>query len=117
MLIKNIKDLKIKIVSIFRTLWPFILALLVFLGVGIAVREPRLVDHYYSHGIYPFIARSFSLLSNLIPFSLWDIFWVVMLFFVIMGLTLALFRKVKWRWLGLRVAQSLALLYSFFYLV
>jgi hypothetical protein len=113
----TIKDLKIKIIHFSWSIWPFILALLVFLGVGIAVGEPRLVDHYYSHGIYPWIARSFSLLSNLISFSIWDIFWVVTLFLVIMGLTLALFRKVKWRWLGLRIAQSLALLYTFFYLI
>jgi len=97
--------------------WPFILALLVFISIRYAVHNSRLVDHYYSTGIYPFIAKLFSGLSNLVPFSLWDIFWIFIIVLLFAGLGLAIFRKVKWVWYGLRILQSAALLYVFFYFV
>ena len=98
-------------------IWPFVLALLVFISVRYAVHNARFVDHYYSTGIYPFIAKLFSWLSNLVPFSLWDIFWIFIIVLLFAGLVLAIFRKVKWRWYGLRILQSAALLYVFFYFV
>ncbi|HZK92929.1 MAG TPA: DUF3810 domain-containing protein [Prolixibacteraceae bacterium] len=97
--------------------WPFALALLVFISVRYAVHNPRFVDHYYSTGIYPFIAKILSGVSNLVPFSLWDIFWIFIILLLFAGLVLAIFRKVKWRWYGLRILQSAALLYIFFYFV
>ena len=97
--------------------WPFILALLVFISVRYAVHNPRFVDLYYSTGIYPFIAKIVSGLSNLVPFSLWDLFWTMTIVLLIAGLGLAIFRKVKWKWFALRILQSAALLYVFFYFV
>jgi hypothetical protein len=113
----RIKGLNIRIRTLLSNLWPFLLALLVFLSIGIAVGESLAVERYYSSWFYPHIARLFSGLSNLIPFSLWDVFWGVIIIVIILGIVLAVFRKVKWRWLGLRVAQLLALLYTLFYLV
>jgi hypothetical protein len=98
-------------------LWPFILATLVFLSVRLAIHNPGLVEIYYSESIYPLIAKSFSLVSNLIPFSLWDSFWLLTILLIISGLFLAGFKKIKFSWLGLRIAQFLAILYSFFYIV
>ena len=96
---------------------PFILAALVFISVGVAVRNPKRLEYYYSKGIYPRIADLFSGMSSLVPFSLWDIFWIVVIAGIITCIFLALFRKAKWGWLVLRIAQSMALLYAFFYLV
>jgi hypothetical protein len=96
--------------------WPFVLAALVFLSVRFAVRNSGFVELYYSEGIYPVIAKLFSSFSNLIPFSLWDIFWVLTILLIISGLFLVVFRKMKFGWYGLRIAQFLALLYSFFYI-
>ena len=100
-----------------RISWPFFLAALVFISLKIAVRNTRLVDQYYSNGIYPRIAKLFSSLSNLIPFSLWDLFWVLIIFLIISGIFFIAFKKVKFRWYSLRIAQLLALLYSFFYIL
>jgi len=97
-------------------LWPFILALLIFLGVRIAIGNPDLVEKYYSKGAYPFIAKVFSGFSSLIPFSLWDIFWTIFILLIIIGLILVIFRKMKPGKYILRLLQSLALIYSFFYL-
>ena len=75
------------------------------------------VEHYYSKGIYPLIAELFSWLSSLVSFSLWDIFWLLTVLLIIIGLFLVLLRKIKFGWIVLRMAQSMALLYVFFYLV
>ena len=96
---------------------PFLFAAITFLGVGFAVRESQPIDYYYSRGIYPFIAAGFSSLSNRIPFSLWDIFWLMTVLSVITGIFLVLFRKIKLSRLLLRIAQLMALLYTLFYLV
>ena len=103
--------------SIFLISIPFLLAVLVFMTVGVAVRNPKLVEHYYSRGVYPEIANSFSQMSNLIPFSLWDTFWMIAIILMVTGIFLALFRRAKWSWLVLRIIQSMALLYACFYMV
>ena len=113
----NIRVSKNNIGVILKTLWPFIIALLVFVSVRYAIHNARYVDLYYSTGLYPFIAKSFSEVSSLVPFSLWDIFWVSIIVLLIAGLVLCIFRKVRWRWYGLRILQSAALLYVFFYFV
>ena len=113
----NLKSQRVSLRKTFLSLLPFLPAIMVFLSLRVAVRNPELIEHYYSEGIYPYIAASFSYISNLFPFSLWDLFWVLFLLLIISGLVLVLFRKIKTGWYVLRVLQSVALLYSFFYLV
>jgi hypothetical protein len=96
--------------------WPFMLAILVLLSVRLAIRNPGLVELYFSKGIYPFIAKGFSSASNLVTFSLWDFFWILITLLLLCGLILVAFKKIKSGWYVLRVAQLLAILYSFFYL-
>lgn len=96
--------------------WPFVLALLIFSITLLAGRHPSFTEKYYSEGLYPFIAAILSFFSRLIPFSLWEVFWI--LFFGMLGiaLILVLIRKLKlWIFL-LRLFQTAAILYSFFYL-
>ncbi len=114
---ENRGGLKTRIVRITLILWPFILAALVFGSVRFAVHHSRLVEFYYSAGIYPSIAKAFSGLSNWFPFSLWDTFWAVFVLFIITGFILVIFRKMKLSSYALRVIQLLAVLYAFFYLV
>lgn len=113
----NISVSKIGIRKIIRVSWPFVLAILVFITVRYSVRNSRLVELYYSTGIYPFIAKLFSGLSHLFPFSLWDIFWIFTILLIISGLILVVFRRIKLGWYSLRVLQFAALLYAFFYVV
>ena len=97
--------------------WPFIAALLVFILVSFAVRHPQMVEEHYSKSVYPKVAILFSGISNLIPFSLWDIFWVIFILLIIFGIVLVVIQRVKIIWFGLRIAQVLAVLYTIFYLV
>jgi hypothetical protein len=96
--------------------FPFALAAFIFILVRLAIRNPLLVEKYYSGAIYPFIAKLFSSISNIIPFSLWDIFWLLFILLILWGLIAVIFRRIRIGWYGLRLAQILALLYSIFYL-
>lgn len=106
-----------RIRKIILAVWPFLLSSLVFLTIKFAVRNPGLVEHYYSRGIYPIFATGFSFLSKFFPFSLWDLFWMLTIWLIISGLILVIFKKLKFRVYILRTLQVLALLYSFFYIV
>ncbi len=96
--------------------WPFILALLIFCGTALAGQHPSIIEKYYSRGFYPFIATIFSFFSRLIPFSIWEIFWIVSFSILAISLLLVLVRKLKLGTFLLRLFQILAILYSFFYL-
>ena len=103
--------------KIIRIIWPFCLSALVFLSVKIASGNSGFVEHYYSEGIYPLIAKSLSAFSRLFPFSLWDCFWTGIIVLVFTGLVLVVIRKIKIGWFLLRILQTVALLYSLFYIV
>ncbi len=112
-----VKISKIRIKRIILISWPFILAALVYFFIGFSAMNSQLVESYYSRGIYPNVAVMFSLISNLIPFSLWDIFWIGVILLIFAGVSLVTFRRAKLSWLILRIARSMAILYTFFYLV
>src|SRR5664280_463857 len=95
---------------------PFVLATLVLLSIQFAIRNPEIVEHYYSMRVYPFIAKFLSFFSSLIPFSLWDLFWVLIILLIISGLFLVVLKKIRFGWYFLHAMQVLALLYSFFYI-
>ena len=96
--------------------WPLLLAMLVFLGVRVAIGNSSFVESTYSERIYPIVAATFSFLSHFFPFSLWDIFWVSTILAIIAALILVIFKKIKFGLYLLRVIQLVALLYSFFYI-
>lgn len=100
-----------------KVAWPFLLGVIVFISTRFAISHSGLVEHYYSAGLYPVIAKYFSSFSNLIPFSIWDVFWIIIIILIFSGLALVFFKKIKFRWYGLRSLQMLALLYVYFYLV
>jgi hypothetical protein len=107
--------LKVGMRRIILISWPFVLSGIVFLFIGLAVRNSVLTERYYSNGVYPLVAKTFSSLSSMVSFSLWDIFWILAISLILAGLFLVLFRKVKFSLYVLRIAQLLALLYTFFY--
>ncbi len=113
--LNNQKRYRLK--RVFASSWPLLLALLVFLSIRLALRNPRSVEQYYSEGVYPFIAKVISFFSNLVPFSLWDVFWVLSVTVLIGGLIMVILKRLKLRVYGLRILQFLTLGYSFFYLL
>ena len=97
--------------------WPISLIIFIYLTVNILALNNNMTERFYSTGVYPSIAKTMSAFSNLFRFSLWDIFWMVVLSAVLTGLILIVFGKVKPGKYGLRLLQTTAILYSFFYLV
>jgi hypothetical protein len=102
--------------KIIHLAWPFLLALLVFLGLRFSVHHSDFVESAYSQSLYPLIASIFSFLSRAVPFSLWDVFWVLVLVAFVGSFVLVLFKKITFRQYVLRALQFLALLYSLFYI-
>lgn len=102
--------------AILKIVWPFILAALVLIAVAFFGSESQAVEFYYSKALYPLIAALFSQVSSLIPFSIWDLFWLSVIVILIIGFSLALFRKLKLSWFLLRLCQCTALIYALFYL-
>lgn len=108
---------KVRIRKLFLNCWPFVLSLVVFISTRLSISNPEFIEKYYSNGTYPVIAKGFSFLSNLIAFSLWDVFWILIFLLLVAGIVLVAFKKIKFAWLILTTLQALALLYCFFYFV
>lgn len=96
--------------------FPFILALVIFIVVKISPIYPEGVEKYYSKGIYLVIASVVSQVSGLFKYSIWDIFWGVVVVSILTGLVLVFMKRVKPGKYLLRFAQMLAIIYSLFYL-
>ena len=91
--------------------------IIIYLIINILALNSGITEQFYSSGIYPYIARIFSAFSNLFSFSLWDIFWMVAVFSLMIGLIFVFLGKLKpWKY-GLRVLQMTAILYTFFYFI
>lgn len=100
----------------FSNLFPFLVALITFALVEYGSDHPELIEKYYSHAIYPVVATLFSSVSGFSSFSLWDIFWSLLVLFALIMLGSVLFGRIKLLRFLLRTLQLAAVLYSFFYL-
>ncbi len=100
---------------IFKNLWPFLTALITYLLVEEGSQSPEWIERQYSRSVYPIVATILSGLSNLFSFSLWDVFWSIIVLLVLLAIGLIIARKMKVGWFILRTLQIAALLYSFFY--
>ena len=102
--------------KIIKAIWPFMVAVLIYIIVRFSVYHRPLVEEYYSEWIYPVIARLLSGFSRHIGISLWDLSWILIIILFISALLLTIFKTVKPGWLLLRLGQTIALLYSVFYI-
>lgn len=100
---------------IVKNLLPFLAALVTWWLVETGANHPETIERYYSKGAYPFVASFLSAISNLFPFSLWDVFWSVVVLGLLFSLGLLIARRVRVGLFFLRLLQTAALLYAFFY--
>ena len=96
---------------------PLLCALIVLLFVRLAIHFPFEVEKYYSSGIYPGISSVVSMISGMVSFSIWDLFWISLILLVLSGLLLVIFRTIKLKWFLIRIIQLLLLFYSLFYIL
>lgn len=105
----------IKRKSLIINLLPLFLAAVVFILVKMAVKNPGKVESIYSQGVYPVIGSLLSRISSLFPFSVWDIFWTLLIVVIIAGLVAVFLRKLNGLKYILRVIQTVAIMYSALY--
>lgn len=95
---------------------PFVAFIITFITVRYGIKNPGFIEEYYSAGIYPVIADTISFFSNKISYSLWEIFWIVLILFVIAGLIMVFLKKLSFGRYLLRFMQMSAILYTLFYM-
>ncbi len=108
---------KILTFPVSRNGWPFLLALITWLLVEWSASHPASVEKYYSTSLYPAIAAALSFISRQIAFSLWDLFWIVLIIGLLTSIVLIILRKLRFWHSLLRLLQLTAFLYFLFYLV
>jgi DNA-binding transcriptional MerR regulator/low affinity Fe/Cu permease len=92
-------------------------AFTVFCLTEFFVRNPLLTETIYSQKIYPKIARVISAISNIFPFSLDDLFYVLLVVTIVILLLLTLFKKISLKKAGKIVVNVLATIYILFYVL
>ncbi|MGB2128010.1 MAG: DUF3810 domain-containing protein [Flavicella sp.] len=95
------------------------LILLIQIGlVQIASFYPKFIENYYATGIYPHLSQALRLLQGWLPFSIGDIIYIVMLFYVLRFFYIVIRDKfselLKYLY---AIGASISLLYFFFHLL
>ncbi len=98
-----------------RTIVIIALALFTYVLTHFANRFPSLTESWYSGGIYPFIAQLLTWLSGTLPFSLDDLFYLLLILWFISLLAFSLFKKISWAKSISWLIQTLAIVYIGFY--
>jgi len=105
----------LKRISTSKTAYIVAVALLTFGLTELAALAPGRVEQIYSRGLYPPIARLLSYISGWIPFSISDLFYVVLAFFLLALITFLIIGKLRFRPFLKTVANTVALAYLAFY--
>lgn len=93
-----------------------IMAILCFALTLLAAHNPAFVEKWYSQGLYPVLSGILSAISSRFPFSLADLFYVLLLALLPILIVLLAFRKISLRFTGKFVLNIVALVYLLFYL-
>ncbi len=92
------------------------LAAIITYGITqLAYRFPSVTEKVYSQFLYPFIARIISPFSNILTFSIDDIFYVLLIFTFLLLLILLIARKISFAKAGKIMLNILAATYILFY--
>ena len=92
-----------------------ILAIVTFGLTEIGARNPDFTEKVYSRSIYPVLAYIISNLSNPFPFSLDDMFYLLLIISVITLVVLLITKRISWKYLARLVLNVLAMVYVLFY--
>ncbi len=101
--------------SYIKSALPFLLLSLTVLLQYIFKNNPSFTEKIYSTGIYPVLAKVLSSISQSIPFSLDDVFYVSLVATFLIGLGRCIFKRLKLLRYLLKIFQVLAIVYISFY--
>ena len=94
-----------------------VIALITFGFTQLAYRFPSITEKWYSQKLYSLIAKIISPVSGIIPFSLDDFFYILMILTFLILIVLLIFRKVSFAKAGKFVLNILAATYILFYVL
>lgn len=92
-----------------------VLAVLFFLLTRLASRFPEVTEKWYAQNFYPRIAGFLSGISSLVPFSLDDLFYLVLLVMFVLLLVFIVIRKIAVKRAGIIVLNVLSAVFILFY--
>ncbi len=90
-------------------------ALLTFGFTKLAFRFPSITEKLYSQFLYPIIARLISPVSTIVPFSMDDFLYILLILIFLILIILLIFRKVSFAKSGKIALNILAATYIMFY--
>lgn len=93
------------------------LAIFTFGFTEFVSHNPKYVEIIYSQNIYPKIASTFSFFSNLIPISLDDLFYILLILTVILLVSFLIFKKISSRKTAKIILNIFAAFYILFYVL
>ena len=94
----------------------------IFLGIQIVLLQvlrffPEFVERFYSNGFYPILSKFFRTILGWIPFSVGDLIYFLVGFFLLKWIV-NLFRKPKnWKIIFLEIGAGLSVFYFLFHLL
>jgi hypothetical protein len=91
-------------------------AALITLGLTeLLAAKPHITETFYTNGIYPFIVKVLSFLSNLVPFSISDLFYALLILLIPVLTIFVIFRKISFlKWLMVLI-NIITIVYLLFY--
>jgi len=97
--------------------WIFlpVLAFITFGLTKLAYRFPEITERWYSQKLYSIIAAIISTFSNLVQFSIDDLFYSILILVLILLIILLIFRKVTIATVGKLILNIIAVTYILFY--
>lgn len=96
----------------FRKHWKWTLVIVLVVALNLFSRDSDWIESIYAHGIYPKVSSVFQFLFGWLPFSAGDIFYSLLIIFLIVSLFrfIKAFKKSEQKWQSLLMAlQKLAI--------
>lgn len=92
-----------------------LIAVTTFLLTRLAAKNPEVVEKLYSRGVYPAVAYLLSFFSSLFPFSLDDLFYIVLILSPVLLILAVILKYISWK-SSLKIAINIpAIIYTAFY--
>jgi hypothetical protein len=95
---------------------PF-LAIVTFGCVEAATNYPAWIEHVYAQGFYPVVAIILSSISSAFPFSIDDLFYLLLILSLFSVIILLILRKISYKYAGKFILNILASVYILFYIL
>ncbi len=96
---------------------PASLSIITLIFIFIFRHNPQLVENYYSNAFYPVIASILSNVSRIFPFSLSDIFYLLLIVWLIYSLILVIIKKLKFKQFAINLLITIAYILSLFHIL